>query len=38
MLKNSLRHPEVRIQIFSETILDEVKRQQIQCLSLKGEF
>jgi hypothetical protein len=38
VLKNSICHPEERIQIFSETILGEAKRPQIQCLSLKGEF
>jgi hypothetical protein len=38
MLKNPIRHPEARIQIFSLTILGEAKRQQIQCPSLQGEF
>ena len=38
MLKNPIRCPEVRIQIFSETILGEAKRPQIQCLSLKNGF
>jgi hypothetical protein len=38
MLKNGIRRPEARIQIFSETILDGAKRPQIQCSSPKGEF
>ena len=38
MLKNCLRRPDARIQMFSETILGEAKRPQIQCPSPKGEF
>jgi hypothetical protein len=38
MLKNPIRRPEARIQIFSLTILGEAKRPQIQCPSLQGEF
>jgi len=38
MLKNLIRCPGARIQIFSLTILGEAKRPQIQCLSLQGEF
>jgi len=38
MLKNCLSRPDARIQIFSETILGEAKRLEIQCLSPKGEF
>jgi hypothetical protein len=38
VLENSFCHPGARIQIFSGTILGEVKRPQIQCLILKGEF
>jgi len=38
MLRNPIRRPEARIQIFPLTILGEAKHPQIQCVSLQGEF